>query len=86
MYKRQDKELNTEIVDNSDELKREIAGVQGQIDDFTSQIEIHAEKRLNTKSEATANQIVRDAQRHGELETVLAELQTEYDGQVLKEV
>lgn len=66
-YLNKDREVNVEIIDNSDELTGQIAALKVELDGLTEQIEQHESDMLNEKSFATATLIVRRSERAIEL-------------------
>lgn len=57
-YLNKDREVNVEIVDNTDELTSQAAAFQQELDGLTARITQHQEMLLNDSSYATANAIL----------------------------
>jgi len=62
-----DSEINAVIVDNSDELLAEIAALKGQIEELDASIKQEEERLLNSKSEASARDILKKQDRKEDL-------------------
>lgn len=71
-YLNKDREVNVEIIDNSDELAADVAKLRAELGGLTEQIKQHQDDMLNEKSFATATAIVKKAERAIELRQQLS--------------